>query len=123
MKIAGITAEYNPFHKGHRYHIEKTREALGADCIIAVMSGNFTQRGEAAVMDKWTRSRIATEEGVDLVVELPFLYACNRAEFFAQGAVDILQSLGVSHIWKLCRHLRKIWSGIGKPWRKTGCIS
>ena len=62
------------------------------------MSGNFTQRGEAAVMDKWTRSRIATEEGVDLVVELPFLYACNRAEFFAQGAVDILQSLGVSHI-------------------------
>ena len=98
MKIAGITAEYNPFHKGHRYHIEKTREALEADCIIAVMSGNFTQRGEAAVMDKWTRSRIATEEGVDLVVELPFLYACNRAEFFAQGAVDILQSLGVSHI-------------------------
>ena len=89
MKIAGITAEYNPFHKGHRYHIEKTREALEADCIIAVMSGNFT---------KWTRSRIATEEGVDLVVELPFLYACNRAEFFAQGAVDILQSLGVSHI-------------------------
>ena len=62
MKIAGITAEYNPFHKGHRYHIEKTREALEADCIIAVMSGNFTQRGEAAVMDKWTRSRIATEE-------------------------------------------------------------
>ena len=98
MKIAGITAEYNPFHKGPRYHIEKTREALEADCIIAVMSGNFTQRGEAAVMDKWTRSRIATEEGVDLVVELPFLYACNRAEFFAQGAVDILQSLGVSHI-------------------------
>ena len=98
MKIAGITAEYNPFHKGHHYHIEKTREALEADCIIAVMSGNFTQRGEAAVMDKWTRSRIATEEGVDLVVELPFLYACNRAEFFAQGAVDILQSMGVSHI-------------------------
>ena len=54
MKTAGITAEYNPFHKGHRYHIEKTREALEADCIIAVMSGNFTQRGEAAVMDKWT---------------------------------------------------------------------
>ena len=98
MKIVGITAEYNPFHKGHRYHIEKTREAVEADCIIAVMSGNFTQRGEAAVMDKWTRSRIATEEGVDLVIELPFLYACNRGEFFAQGAVDILQGLGATHI-------------------------
>ena len=98
MKIVGITAEYNPFHKGHRYHIEKTREAVDADCIIAVMSGNFTQRGEAAVMDKWTRSRIAAEEGVDLVVELPFLYACNRGEFFAQGAIDILQGLGVTHI-------------------------
>ena len=98
MKIVGITAEYNPFHKGHRYHIEKTREAVEADCIIAVMSGNFTQRGEAAVMDKWTRSRIATEEGVDLVVELPFLYACNRGEFFAQGAIDILRGLGATHI-------------------------
>ena len=98
MKIVGITAEYNPFHKGHRYHIEKTREAVEADCIIAVMSGNFTQRGEAAVMDKWTRSRIATEEGVDLVIELPFLYACNRGEFFAQGAVDILAGMGVDYI-------------------------
>ncbi len=98
MKIVGIAAEYNPFHKGHRYHIEKTREAVEADCIIAVMSGNFTQRGEAAVMDKWTRSRIAVEEGVDLVVELPFLYACNRAQFFAQGAIDILRGLGATHI-------------------------
>lgn len=98
MRIVGITAEYNPFHKGHRYHIEKTRESVDADCIIAVMSGNFTQRGEPAIMDKWTRSRIAAEEGIDLVVELPFLYACNRAQCFAQGAVDILQGLGVTHI-------------------------
>ncbi len=98
MKIVGITAEYNPFHKGHRYHIEQTKEAVEADCIIAVMSGNFTQRGEAAVMDKWTRSRIAAEEGVDLVVELPFLHACNRGEFFAQGAIDILRGLGATHI-------------------------
>ena len=98
MNILGITAEYNPFHRGHKYHLEKSKEITNADCTVAVMSGNFTQRGEAAVFDKWTRSRAAVEEGVDLVVELPFIFACNRAEMFAEGAVDILRGLGATHI-------------------------
>ena len=98
MKIVGITAEYNPFHNGHKYHLEQSKALSGADYAVAVMSGNFTQRGEPAVLDKWTRSRLAVEQGVDLVLELPFVYACSRAEKFASGAVDILKGLGVSHI-------------------------
>lgn len=98
MKVLGITAEYNPFHNGHKYHIEKSREMTGADCVVAVMSGNFTQRGEAAILDKWERSRLAVENGVDLVIELPFVYACSRAQNFAEGAVDILKGLGVQMI-------------------------
>ncbi|MBR2619238.1 MAG: nucleotidyltransferase family protein, partial [Firmicutes bacterium] len=98
MKVLGITAEYNPFHNGHKYHIEKSREMTGADCVVAVMSGNFTQRGEAAILDKWERSRLAVENGVDLVVELPFIYACSKAQSFAEGAVDILKGLGVHMI-------------------------
>ena len=98
MKVLGITAEYNPFHNGHKYHIEKSRELTGADCVVAVMSGNFTQRGEAAILDKWERSRLAVENGVDLVVELPFVFACSRAQSFAEGAVDILRGLGAQII-------------------------
>ncbi|MDO4545782.1 MAG: nucleotidyltransferase family protein [Bacillota bacterium] len=98
MEVLGIIAEYNPFHKGHEYHLKKSMELSGADCSVAVMSGNFTQRGEAAVLDKWTRSRIAVEAGVDLVLELPFLFACNRAEIFAKGAVDILTAVKAGHI-------------------------
>lgn len=98
MKVLGIIAEYNPFHNGHEYHIRKSKELTGADCTVAVMSGNFTQRGEAAVFDKWQRSRAAVESGVDLAVELPFVFACNRGEIFAKGAVDILKGLGVTHI-------------------------
>lgn len=98
MKVLGITAEYNPFHNGHKYHIEKSREITGADCVVAVMSGNFTQRGEAAILDKWERSRLAVENGADLIVELPFIYACSRAQTFAEGAVDILCGLGAQTI-------------------------
>lgn len=98
MKTLGIVAEYNPFHNGHKYHMNESRRRTGANCIVAVMSGNFTQRGEAAVLDKWTRSRLAVENGVDLVLELPFIFACNRAETFAAGAVDILQAMGADWI-------------------------
>ncbi len=98
MKILGITAEYNPFHNGDKYHLKKSVEAVGVDYTVAVMSGNFTQRGEVAILDKWTRSRLAVENGVDLVVELPFIFACNRAEIFARGAVDILTRLGATQI-------------------------
>ncbi|MEA4852736.1 MAG: nucleotidyltransferase [Christensenella sp.] len=93
MKIAGITAEYNPFHQGHQYHILQTSKKSGAEAIICIMSGNFTQRGEPAVFDKWSRAKAAVLGGADLVLELPFAYAVQSAEQFAFGAVSILDKL------------------------------
>lgn len=93
MKIGAIISEYNPFHNGHKYHIEQTR-AAGATHIAAVMSGSFTQRGDAAVYDKHVRARTALENGVDLVVELPARYSLMSAEGFARGAVAIISALG-----------------------------
>lgn len=94
MKIAGIICEYNPFHNGHLYHIEQTKSKYGATHIIAVMSGNFTQRGDVAVIDKFRRAEIALQNGADLVIELPVAFALSSAEQFAQGACHILNSLG-----------------------------
>ena len=94
MKIAGIIAEYNPFHNGHKYHIEQTRKITGADFIIVVMSGNFTQRGTPAIMDKYSRAHMALENGADMVIELPSCYACGSAEYFADGAIALLDKLG-----------------------------
>ncbi len=96
--ILGITAEYDPFHKGHAYQLARARETVCPDAVICVMSGDFTQRGEPAVLDKWTRAQIAVRQGVDLVLELPFQHACNRAERFACGAVDLLVCTGVTHL-------------------------
>lgn len=99
MKVLGIIAEYNPLHNGHLYHMQQCRKQSGADYIVVVMSGNFTQRGEAAILDKWIRSRLAVENGADLVLELPFPYAVNSAEYFAGGGVRILDALGcVTHL-------------------------
>ncbi|MBQ8690160.1 MAG: nucleotidyltransferase family protein [Clostridia bacterium] len=99
MKTVAIVSEYNPFHNGHLYQIEKIREEFGADTrIIAIMSGNYTQRGEIAILDKWERAKIAVKCGVDLVLELPFPYSCASAEFFARAAVHIANSLGVVDI-------------------------
>ena len=96
MKIAGIVAEYNPFHTGHAYQIACTRERLGEDsAVAAVMSGNWVQQGDCAIADKWTRARLALMGGVDLVLELPTVWAASTAESFARGAVDILESCGV----------------------------
>lgn len=95
MKTAGVIAEYNPFHNGHKYHLEKARECTDADYLIVIMSGNFTQRGEPAVIDKYARARMALAYGADLVLELPVCYACSSAPYFALGAVSILDSLGV----------------------------
>ena len=94
MNITGIIAEYNPFHSGHAYHIQKAREISGADYIVAVMSPDFVQRGEPAVFDKYTRTRAALLGGADLVLELPVLYACASAEYFALGAAALLDGLG-----------------------------
>ncbi len=93
MKICGIICEYNPLHNGHLYHLNKIRES-GADGIVAVMSGNFVQRGDAAILDKFTRAKLAIQAGVDLVLELPVTYALAPAENFAMGGVAILSSLG-----------------------------
>ena len=90
MKTVAIIAEYNPFHNGHLYQIEKIKECLGTDtAIIAIMSGNYVQRGEIAILDKWQRAKIAVECGVDLVLELPFPYSMASAEFFAKAGVKI----------------------------------
>lgn len=94
MKIVGIVAEYNPFHGGHRHHIAEARRRLGDCAVAAVMSGNFVQRGDCAVTDKWTRARAALEGGVDLVLELPTVWAAASAEHFAHGAVSILRAAG-----------------------------
>lgn len=93
MRIYGIIAEYNPFHNGHLYQIEETRRN-GATHIIAVMSGNYVQRGDVAIIDKFQRAELAVKNGVDMVIELPTPYALSTAEFFARGAVSILGSLG-----------------------------
>lgn len=95
MTVAGIVAEYNPFHAGHAFHIAQTRRALGECAVAAVMSGSFVQRGECAVFDKWTRARSALEGGADLVLELPTVYALSSAEGFARGAVELLAASGV----------------------------
>ncbi len=96
MKTAAIITEYNPFHNGHEYQIKKIRELLGEDtAVIAVMSGNFTQRGELAITDKSYRARVAVECGVNLVLELPFPYSISSAEFFAKSGVFIADSLGI----------------------------
>ena len=94
MKVAGIIAEYNPFHKGHQYHIEETRKKTGADYVIVVMSGNYVQRGEPAIADKYMRTQMALFGGADLVIEMPTIYATASAEYFATAGIGILDKLG-----------------------------
>jgi len=95
MKIVGLITEYNPFHNGHKYHIEEAKRITGADYVIAVMSGNFVQRGIPAIIDKYQRAEMALLHGVDLVLELPVCYATASAEYFAHGAVSLLNKLGI----------------------------
>ena len=95
MKTAAIICEYNPFHNGHEYHIMQTRNITSADCVIAIMSGNYVQRGTPAVMDKKIRTQAALLGGADLVIELPLFAACSSAPDFAIGAVSLLHKLGV----------------------------
>lgn len=97
MKVAGIVAEYNPFHTGHAHQIGQTRARLGEDCaVVAVMSGNWVQQGACAIADKWTRTQLALLGGADLVLELPTVWASSSAESFARGAVGILHACGVA---------------------------
>ena len=92
--ITGIIAEYNPFHKGHGYQIEKVRELTGDRYVLVIMSGDFVQRGAPAIFDKYARTRMALLGGADAVLELPSCRACGSAEYFAKGSVEILDALG-----------------------------
>lgn len=94
----GIIAEYNPFHNGHAYHLKKARELTGADVIVVVMSGQFVQRGEPALIDKQTRTSLALRYGADVVIELPWFGAVQSADYFADVAVKLLGALGVDYL-------------------------
>ena len=95
MHVVGVIAEYNPFHNGHKHHLDETRRLTGCDYLVVAMSGAFTQRGEPALIDKWTRARMALQNGADLVVELPAVFALRTADHFAQGGVELLSAMGV----------------------------
>lgn len=98
MKAIGIVAEYNPFHNGHLYQINKIKEKYPDYAIVVVMTGNFTERGDVSIINKFTRSEIALLNGVDLVVELPFPFATQSADTFAYGAITILEKLNVEKV-------------------------
>ncbi|PLT34315.1 nucleotidyltransferase [Bacillus sp. V5-8f] len=93
MKALGLVVEYNPFHNGHAFHLEKSKETIDADIVIAIMSGPFLQRGEPSLLSKWARAEMALAAGVDLVFELPYAFAPQKAEIFARGAIMALEAL------------------------------
>ncbi len=95
MKILGVITEYNPFHNGHIYHIEKAKEITNSDMVIAIMSGNFTQQGNISIYDKFKRAKLATNHGIDIVIELPTIYANSSSNFFSKGAISLLDSLNI----------------------------
>lgn len=94
-RVLGIIAEYNPFHNGHLYHISESKQETGAQYVIAIISGNFVQRGNTSITNKWIKARMALLNGVDLVIELPTIYSISSAENFAEGAIKIFNSLGI----------------------------
>ncbi|WP_431799515.1 nucleotidyltransferase [Halobacillus andaensis] len=98
MKACGIIVEYNPFHNGHAYHVMQSKQKSNAACIAAVMSGPFLQRGEPAIIDKWHRTKAALSAGVDLVIELPYIFAVQHSDYFSKGAVLSLAALQVDSI-------------------------
>jgi len=93
--VLGIIAEYNPFHNGHLYQIEEAKRQTGAEYVVAIITGNFAQRGNTALVNKWTKAQMALENGVDIVLELPTVYSISSAENFAEGAIKILDSLKI----------------------------
>ena len=98
MSTIGIICEYNPFHNGHIYHLQKVKEMFPESLIVLVMSGNFTQRGIPSVIDKWNKTEIALKYGIDLVIELPFVFATQGADIFAKGAISILKEMQVDYL-------------------------
>ena len=98
MKSIGIIAEYNPFHNGHLYHLSKIKELYPDHTIVLVMSGNFTERGDVSIIDKWKKTEIAKKAGIDLIVELPFPFATQSADYFSYGAITLLEHLKVEKV-------------------------
>lgn len=98
MTKVGIIAEYNPFHNGHIYHLEETKKLFPDSFIILILAGNYTQRGDVSVINKWDKTKIALDYGIDLVVELPFNIATSSANFYAKGAIDILNKLECDYL-------------------------
>ena len=94
-KVLGIIAEYNPFHNGHLLHLTKSKEETGAKYSICIMSGNFVQRGNTSIVNKWVKTEMALKSGIDLVLELPTVYSISSAENFAEGAIKLLNSLKI----------------------------
>ena len=98
MKAVGIICEYNPFHNGHLYHLTKVKELFPNDTIVLVLSPTFSQRGVPSIINKWEKTTLALEYGIDLIVELPYPFACQSADFFAKGSIQILKELKVSNL-------------------------
>lgn len=95
MSVVGFIAEYNPFHYGHKYHLTESKKQTNSDFSIAIMSGSFLQRGEPSLIDKWTKAKMAIDNGVDLVIELPFIFSSQSAELFAYGGIKLMDSLNI----------------------------
>ncbi|WP_099974984.1 nucleotidyltransferase family protein [Lactobacillus terrae] len=98
MKIYGFVAEFNPFHNGHKKFIDEVKRKYDPDVLIAIVSGNYVQRGDFSIIDKWQKAELAVEMGVDLVVELPFAYAVQPADLFAKGSISLLKYLKINHL-------------------------
>ena len=98
MESVGIIAEYNPFHNGHLYHLTKIKEKHPNAVIVLVMSGNFTQRGDVSIIDKWKKTQIALKAGIDLVIELPFPFTTQSADYFSYGSITLLEKLKVDKV-------------------------
>ncbi len=94
-KVLGIIAEYNPFHNGHLYHLAESKKAINANYTVAIMSGNFVQRGDTSLINKWSKAEMALKNGIDLVIELPLIYSISSAENFARGSIKLLNSLNI----------------------------
>jgi len=98
MSSVGIIAEYNPFHNGHLYHLNKIKELYPDDTIVLVINGNFTERGTPSIIDKWKKVEIAKKAGIDLIIELPYPFATQSADYFSYGAITILEKLKVEKL-------------------------
>ena len=98
MKAIGIIAEYNPFHNGHLYHLNTIKKHYKDYKIVLILNGNFTERGDVSIIDKWKRTEIALKEGIDLVIELPFPFATQSADYFSYGAITLLEYLNVEKL-------------------------